>query len=220
MVVLAICLSALISYLLGSFNSAVIVVRLFEHKDIREYGSKNAGLTNVLRCFGKKHAIFTLIGDLLKGILSVLIAKGICVLLDAGLTAESDIRYIGFMAAIFAVLGHVYPLYFHFKGGKGVLVGAASLIAIDWRLFVILIVIFVILVCITKYISVGSIVSAGLLPFVNFGLQMLGRDGLPMWYIWMNTLLSACIGIWIICMHHANISRLRQGTENKFSIHK
>ena len=125
MLILAIVLSAAISYLLGSCNSAILVVRLWKHQDIREFGSHNAGLTNTLRCFGKGCAALTLIGDLGKGILAVFLSRGICHLLDVGLTAQQDVHFIGYIAGIFAILGHVFPLYYHFKGGKGVLVGVS-----------------------------------------------------------------------------------------------
>ena len=125
MLILAILLSAVLSYLLGSFNSSILVVRLLKHKDIRDYGSHNAGLTNTLRCFGKGCAALTLVGDLAKGIIAVLLSRGICELLHTGLTAQNDVHFIGYIAGIFAILGHVFPLYYHFKGGKGVLVGVS-----------------------------------------------------------------------------------------------
>ena len=92
MLILAILLSAVLSYLLGSFNSSILVVRLLKHKDIRDYGSHNAGLTNTLRCFGKGCAALTLVGDLAKGIIAVLLSRGICELLHTGLTAQNDVR--------------------------------------------------------------------------------------------------------------------------------
>ena len=113
MLILAILLSAVLSYLLGSFNSSILVVRLLKHKDIRDYGSHNAGLTNTLRCFGKGCAALTLVGDLAKGIIAVLLSRGICELLHTGLTAQNDVHFIGYIAGIFAILGHVFPLYYH-----------------------------------------------------------------------------------------------------------
>ena len=108
MLILAILLSAVLSYLLGSFNSSILVVRLLKHKDIRDYGSHNAGLTNTLRCFGKGCAALTLVGDLAKGIIAVLLSRGICELLHTGLTAQNDVHFIGYIAGIFAILGHVF----------------------------------------------------------------------------------------------------------------
>ncbi len=220
MVFLAILLSAIISYLLGSFNSSILVVRIWKHEDIRDFGSHNAGLTNTLRCFGKGCAAVTLIGDLAKGIIAVLISRGICTLLSAGLTPEMDVRYIGYIAGIFAILGHVYPLYYHFKGGKGVLVGVSVFIVIDWKVFVCLIAIFAIVLAISKYVSLGSCIASFCCPFVTFLLQYFTRGDLPIWYIWLNTILSALMAAWVIWMHRSNIQRLRAGTENKFHIHQ
>ena len=191
MLILAILLSAVLSYLLGSFNSSILVVRLLKHKDIRDYGSHNAGLTNTLRCFGKGCAALTLVGDLAKGIIAVLLSRGICELLHTGLTAQNDVHFIGYIAGIFAILGHVFPLYYHFKGGKGVLVGVSGFLGIDWK------------VC----------------PIVTFLFQFWQRGDLPMWYLWLNTGLAALMGAWVIWMHRTNIQRLRAGNENKFSFH-
>lgn len=217
--VLALLFSACISYLLGSFNSAIIVGKLIKHKDIREYGSHNAGLTNTLRCFGKGCALLTLIGDLAKGIIAVLLSKWFCNLLDVGLTASIDTQFIGYVAGIFAILGHVFPLYYHFKGGKGVLVGVSVFIVIDWRAFLIMIAIFAIILAITKYVSVGSIVASACCPVVTFLIQWFGSDK-PLWYMILNTVMAALMGIWVIFMHRSNLQRLKNGTENKFSFHK
>ena len=103
MLILAILISAVLSYLLGSFNSSILVVRLLKHQDIREFGSHNAGLTNTLRCFGKGCAALTLVGDLAKGIVAVLLSKGICELLGTGLTAQNDVHFIGYISGIFAI---------------------------------------------------------------------------------------------------------------------
>ena len=119
MLVIAILLTAVVSYLLGSCNSAIIVGKLIQKKDIRDYGSHNAGLTNTLRCFGKGCAALTLIGDLGKGIVAVLLSKGIFHLLQVGFTDAQDLQLVGYIAGIFAILGHVFPLYYGFKGGKG-----------------------------------------------------------------------------------------------------
>ena len=160
MLFLAIVLSALVSYLLGSCNSSILVVRLLKHQDVRDFGSHNAGLTNTLRCFGKGCAALTLIGDLAKGIIAVFLSRGICHWMDVGLTAQQDVHFIGYIAGIFAILGHVFPLYYHFRGGKGVLVGVAVFLGIDPKVFGCLILIFIIVLAISKYVSLGSIIAA------------------------------------------------------------
>ena len=106
MLILSLILSAVISYLLGSLNSAIIVVRLLKHEDIREHGSKNAGLTNTLRCFGKVPALFTLIGDLSKGVVAVLLSQLIVKLL-AG-EGAIDLQLVGYIAGVFAIFGHIF----------------------------------------------------------------------------------------------------------------
>lgn len=217
MLILAILISAVLSYLLGSFNSSILVVRLLKHQDIREFGSHNAGLTNTLRCFGKGCAVLTLVGDLAKGIVAVLLSKGICELLGTGLTAQNDVHFIGYIAGIFAILGHVFPIYYHFKGGKGVLVGVSVFLGIDWKVFLCLIVIFAVVLAISKYVSLGSIIAAACCPVVTFLFQFWQRGNLPMWYLWLNTGLAALMGAWVIYMHRTNIQRLKAGNENKFS---
>lgn len=219
MLILAILISAVLSYLLGSFNSSILVVRLLKHQDIREFGSHNAGLTNTLRCFGKGCAALTLVGDLAKGIVAVLLSKGICELLGTGLTAQNDVHFIGYIAGIFAILGHVFPIYYHFKGGKGVLVGVSVFLGIDWKVFLCLIAIFAVVLAISKYVSLGSIIAAACCPVVTFLFQFWQRGDLPMWYLWLNTGLAALMGAWVIYMHRTNIQRLRAGNENKFSFH-
>ena len=219
MLILAILISAVLSYLLGSFNSSILVVRLLKHQDIGEFGSHNAGLTNTLRCFGKGCAALTLVGDLAKGIVAVLLSKGICELLGTGLTAQNDVHFIGYIAGIFAILGHVFPIYYHFKGGKGVLVGVSVFLGIDWKVFLCLIVIFAVVLAISKYVSLGSIIAAACCPVVTFLFQFWQRGDLPMWYLWLNTGLAALMGAWVIYMHRTNIQRLKAGNENKFSFH-
>ena len=219
MLILAILISAVLSYLLGSFNSSILVVRLLKHQDIREFGSHNAGLTNTLRCFGKGCAALTLVGDLAKGIVAVLLSKGICELLGTGLTAQNDVHFIGYIAGIFAILGHVFPIYYHFKGGKGVLVGVSVFLGIDGKVFLCLIVIFAVVLAISKYVSLGSIIAAACCPVVTFLFQFWQRGDLPMWYLWLNTGLAALMGAWVIYMHRTNIQRLKAGNENKFSFH-
>ncbi len=214
--VIAFFLTAVISYLLGSCNSAIITVKLMKHVDIREYGSKNAGLTNTLRCFGKKCALFTLIGDLLKGVIAVFISRGIFNLLDIGIGANDDTRCIGYVAGIFAVLGHVFPIYYNFKGGKGILVTAAIILAVDPLSFLIVFSVFVIILAISKYVSLASITSSALYPIVTFVTQYM-RNSYTTQEAVINTVLAGITAFMLIYMHKSNIERLKNGNENKFS---
>lgn len=213
--VLAIGAAALISYLLGSCNFSIIVVRLIKGVDIRTMGSKNAGLTNTLRCAGKGCALLTLIGDLGKGVIAVVLSRLICNQLEAGLSPDNDIHYIGYIAGFFAIIGHVFPLYYGFKGGKGVLVGVSTFIVVDWKLFCILIAIFIVILVISKYVSLSSIIATACCPPIAFLFEWLqGAD-------WTRSLFYTALSIpmagLIIWMHRTNIERLKNGTENKLS---
>ena len=136
-----------------------------------------------------------------------------------GCSAQNDVHFIGYIAGIFAILGHVFPIYYHFKGGKGVLVGVSVFLGIDWKVFLCLIVIFAVVLAISKYVSLGSIIAAACCPVVTFLFQFWQRGDLPMWYLWLNTGLAALMGAWVIYMHRTNIQRLKAGNENKFSFH-
>ena len=213
MLFLAILIAAALGYLFGSINSAIISVRLLRHEDVRKFGSGNAGLTNTLRCFGKLCALFTLIGDLSKGVIAVLLSKLIANALTGG---TADIFLIGCIAGIFAILGHVFPLYYGFKGGKGVLVGVSIFLVLDWRMFLILIGIFAIVLLVSKYVSLASIIATACCPVVTFILQMWCSGGI--WQlsdILIHMGLQCGMAALIIGSHHENIERLKNGTERK-----
>lgn len=217
---IAILLTAVISYLLGSLNSSIITVRLMKGEDIREKGSKNAGLTNTLRCYGKVPALFTLIGDLAKGIIAVLLSQLVCRMLmgeDYSSTHFIDSQAIGYIAGFFAIIGHIFPVYYGFKGGKGVLVASSVLIVIDPVTFAIVIPFFILVIIITKYVSVGSISAAVAYPVITFCVNyFLRSDTLEKSLLY--TALTVGTGILLIYMHRTNIARLKAGTENKFSV--
>lgn len=206
-------ISVIISYLLGSCNSSIITVRLLKNEDIREHGSKNAGLTNTLRCYGKIPALITLIGDLAKGIIAVLISRLIFTFIVGA--DNFDLQTIGYIAGIAAIIGHIFPIYYGFKGGKGVLVSSSILIVIDPLTFAIIIPFFLIITLITRYVSVGSISAAIFYPILTFILHYFVED-VPLDLCIVHTCLVAVTGILLIYMHRENIKRLRNGTENKF----
>lgn len=191
-------LAAICGYLLGSINSSIIVGRLYR-KDIRMYGSGNAGTTNTLRVLGKKAALLVLIGDLLKGILSYLIGYYITKEPTAGMIAGSA-----------SILGHVWPIYFGFRGGKGVLTSFAVMLMMDWKISLMVLGIFIIVVILTRYVSLGSIIAAICLPILA---AILSR---PVTQI----VFSIIIAVLLIFMHRANIKRLASGTESKLGTKK
>jgi len=198
MTILLLILCAVIGYLLGSINSAVIVGKVFYKKDVREYGSKNAGLTNTLRVFDKKAAVMVLIGDILKGVMACIIGSLI------------SPQYGLIIGGLMAVIGHNWPLYFKFKGGKGVLTSATVILMFDWKIGLIVLGIFIIIVAITKYVSLGSIMAATSL--VVFAVIM-GKDIV---FISVSIILASLI----IYRHKQNIQRLLKGEENKLHFNK
>ena len=208
-----------LGYFLGSINFSIIVVRMMTGKDIRDMGSKNAGLTNTLRCAGKSCALMTLIGDLAKGIIAVALARGVCHLLHAGMMPGNDTHYIGYVAGLFAIIGHVFPIYYEFKGGKGVLVGAASFLAVDYKVFLALIAIFAVILALSKYVSLASVISTTYCPLATLLMSWL-IDGYSFGRSFIYMLLSLPMAAMVIWMHRSNIQRLIDGNENKSSFNK
>ena len=215
---LSIVAAAGLGYFLGSLNFSIIVVRMMTGRDIRDMGSKNAGLTNTLRCAGKSCALLTLLGDLSKGIIAVALARGLCHLLHAGLMPGNDTHYIGYIAGFFAIIGHVFPIYYGFKGGKGVLVGAASFLAVDFKVFLALLAIFVVMLALSKYVSLASIISTAYCPLATLLMSWL-IDGYTFGRSFLYMILSLPMAAMVIWMHRSNIQRLIDGNENKFSFH-
>lgn len=216
-VLLSLIAAAGLGYFLGSLNFSIITVRMMTGRDIRDMGSHNAGLTNTLRCAGKNCALLTLLGDVLKGIIAVMLARGICHLLHAGLTPGNDTHYIGYIAGFFAIIGHVFPIYYSFKGGKGVLVGAASFLAVDFKVFIAMLAIFVVILAITKYVSLASMFGAAYCPLATLLMSWI-VDGFSFGRSFMYMLLSIPMALVVIVMHSSNIKRLIAGNENKFSM--
>jgi glycerol-3-phosphate acyltransferase PlsY len=211
-ILLSIVIAAVISYLLGSINSSIAVVRLLKHEDVRKFGSGNAGLTNTLRCFGKSCALLTLIGDLSKGVIAVVLSR----LFASLLVPDTDMYFIGYIAGTFAIIGHVFPLYYGFKGGKGVLVGVSIFLVLDWRVFCILIGIFAVVLLVSRYVSLASITATLCCPAVTFILQYLCWENYALWRLCLHTALTAVMAAIIVFMHRSNIVRLKNGTENRF----
>ena len=194
-----------VGYLLGSINSAVIVSRLVAKDDVRNHGSGNAGMTNILRTYGKGPAVLTGLGDFLKGVLAVLLGRLIF--------QWFDVSYLdaGYIAGVAALAGHLFPLYFGFRGGKGVLTSLGVLVVLNPFAFLMLIVIFVPFVFIVKIVSLASILGAASLPIITY-FQMRYLQQPP----WPDTLMMAVFSLVVIYMHRENIKRLLTGTESRF----
>ena len=194
-------LTLLIAYLLGSINTSIIASKLMIGDDIRNHGSGNAGATNALRTMGKKGAIIVVIGDVLKTVVAILIAKFI-------LHNNPSAVYI---AGIGAVLGHNFPLYFKFKGGKGIIVSATVMLFADPVIGIIVMAFALAVMAITRYVSLGSILGAVLFTVLSLIFKTNNTDFV---------VFALMLAILAIYMHKSNIARLFSGTENKLSFKK
>lgn len=194
----------LIGYFLGSINSAIITSKALYGKDIRNYGSGNAGLTNSLRVFGKKAALFTLLGDMLKSALSVFLGAWVCYNPEEG----------AYLAGLFCVLGHIAPIYYGFKGGKGVLASATMILILDPFVFLCLIVTFALILLLTRFVSMASVISAFLYPAYMYILEKTVMGNPPSFFKLLFALIVAGL---VIFMHRQNIQRVYNGEENRFS---
>ncbi len=203
--VLAAVLAAIQGYLLGSVSFAVIVSRIMAKDDVRKYGSGNAGMTNMLRVYGKKAAAWVLLGDFSKGIAAVALARLLFDWLGAGFM---DGGYIG---GLFALLGHLFPLYFGFRGGKGVLTSCGIMLLLNPLVFLITVLPMVVLVFAVRIVSLASILGGVIYPIVTY--LVLSSQGTPAFF---DTFFAAMLGMIVIIMHRQNIKRLLAGTENRF----
>ncbi len=204
MKVTAVIISSIVAYLLGSVNTAIILSAL-KGKDIRKEGSGNAGATNTLRVMGKKAAALVALFDGLKGVVAVLIARLVCSLLGQG---APDAYYF---SALFVMLGHVYPLYFSFKGGKGVMTTIAVIFMLDWRIGLILFAVCIAIMLISRYVSLGSCIGAAMFPVLVAIFHT--EDTLFI-------VIAVLIGALAVFKHRTNIVRLIKGTESKLNFNK
>lgn len=197
MLVIAVC-----AYILGSVNSAVIFSKVMYKEDIRTKGSGNAGMTNMMRNYGKGPAALTLVCDMLKTMFAMAIGTSLC-----GITGA-------YIAALFAVVGHVLPIFYGFKGGKGVASTAMIILYLNPKAFLIIFLLFVLIVWGTKYLSLGSVICVLLMPLMLYRMETLSIDSIIRLTC---TLIIAGI---VFFKHRTNISRIMNGTESKFSFKK
>lgn len=201
--IVGIVLCIVIPYLLGSLNFGVIISKLRYRDDVRTHGSGNAGMTNMLRTYGKSAAAITLLGDLLKAIVSAVI--GLVLMPGDG---------FAYIAGIACMLGHAFPLYFNFKGGKGVVVALGTMLVLNPKVCAACLLVWILIVSFTKYVSLSSMTAAAIFPLINF-----------FWPFWfkphpIQTISSVVIAAFIIWLHRENIVRLAKGTENKIGSKK
>ena len=205
---------AIIAYYIGSVNFSVIFSKKFAGFDVREKGSGNAGTTNMLRSVGKKAAAITLICDILKGVVSI----GIAILL--GNIPDMNKELLVQIAGVAVILGHTFPVFFGFKGGKGVATSLGVLLISNWQIGLICMVFALVLMALTRMVSVGSCAAAVLFPvltlFINEHYTVLteGKSG-STYFVY-----SIILAIIVLFNHRSNIKRILNGTENKVSFSK
>ena len=206
---------AIIAYLIGSVNFSVIFSKKMAGFDIREKGSGNAGSTNMLRSVGKRAAALTLVCDVLKGVVSIAIAIIVGNMVE-GVNKELLIQ----VAGIAVDVGHTFPIFFQFKGGKGVATSLGVILMSNWQIGLICLVFALVLMILTKIVSLGSVSAAVLFPvltlFINDNYTVLteGKRG-SVYFIY-----SVILAVIVLYNHRSNIKRILSGTENKLNLKK
>lgn len=206
---------AIIAYLIGSVNFSIIISKKMAGFDVREKGSGNAGTTNMLRSVGKKAALITLICDVLKGGVSIGLA-----IIFGNIVKNLDRELLVQIAGIAVVIGHTFPIFFEFKGGKGVATSLGVLLMSNWQIGLICLVFALVLMALTRMVSLGSCTAAILFPiltlFINEHYTVLseGKNG-NVYFIY-----SVILAIIVLYNHRENIKRILSGTENKLSFSK
>ena len=210
-------LTAVAAYFLGCFNGAVIVSKYILRDDVRNHGSGNAGLTNFHRTFGGGLTFVVILCDVLKAVAALLIAVVVSDHVHVSIAVNEFAHVYAFppvvakyWAAVFCLLGHMFPCMFHFKGGKGILSGGTIALMIDWRVALVVWGGFLVLVILTRYVSLGSVWAGASFPFASG-------------FVFGNTIvfvLALIAGGLVVWQHRGNIKRLLSGTESKFSFHK
>lgn len=199
--ILSMVIAAAASYFLGCFNGAVIVSKYILRDDVRNHGSGNAGLTNFHRTFGGGLTFVVILCDVLKAVIAVLLGSWLF---------AWDPLLGKYFAALFCLLGHMFPCMFHFKGGKGILSGGTIALMIDWRVALVVWGGFLILVIVTRYVSLGSLWAGASFPFIS-------------WYCYPEVrivVLAFLLGGLVVWQHRGNAQRLIHGKERKLSFHK
>lgn len=200
---------AVVSYLMGSFNSAIAVSTTVNNDDIRKYGSHNAGFTNMLRTYGQDEAIMTLIGDVAKSVIAVFLSRLFFIVYVS--EELSDVAM--FVSTASVVIGHMFPVFYGFRGGKGVLAAASCMLVADRRIFLIVIGVFLVVLLLSRTVSLSSIcASVAAIPAV----ALLSNENFLCWKLG----IISVIVVLIVVRHRTNIVRIIKGEENKLSVKK
>lgn len=202
---------SIIAYAIGSISFSVIISKKMAGFDVREKGSGNAGSTNVLRSVGKKAALITLACDILKGVVAILIA-----LLMGLIFKKSNSALLVEIAALAVVIGHTYPIFFDFKGGKGVATSLGIILLINWKIGLICLIFAIAIMAVTRMVSLGSISAAMLFAI----LTIFVHDNYIVDYEPSFILFGILLAAFVIFNHRTNIKRIIDGTENRLSFKK
>lgn len=209
-------ITAVGAYLLGSMNWAIILTRLFKKTDIRATGSGNAGATNVLRSQGPVLAVMTLLGDVGKGVLATLLGGWLITAMNT--TPQADVGVLTlvgrYAACLFVVLGHMYPVFHKFHGGKGVATSAGLIFVLDWRAGIVCLSVFILIVLLSRMVSLGSVIAVALAPFVTFAARR-WLDGYAMDICVFCTCMITPVVLIVVAKHGANMRRIAAGTESR-----
>lgn len=202
---------ALIAYAIGSVNFSVLISRKIAGFDVRDKGSKNAGTTNVLRTVGKKAAALTLLCDILKGVIAIVVA-----IVIAKIVPKANKAILLELAAFFVVVGHTFPIFFEFRGGKGVATSLGVLLVINWKIGLICLVFAIFQMILCRMVSLGSISAAVLFPVLTVFIHDCYLTEWNISYVVFGIAMAA----FVIFNHRANVKRLMNGTENRISFKK
>ena len=197
---------AVVAYLCGCFNGAVIVSKYILRNDVRRHGSGTAGLTNFYRTFGGPLTLVVILTDVIKAVVAILVSVFLM-----GRFAGPEWVVLGkYWAGVFCLLGHMFPCMFKFKGGKGILSGGTIALMMDWRIALVVWGGFLVLAILTRWVSLGSIWAGASFPFAT-------------WFVYHDaavTLLAIFIGALVVWKHRGNLKRILRGEESKFSLHR
>lgn len=210
-----ICITAcILSYLLGSISSSVIISKKISGKDIRSFGSGNAGATNMLRTHGAKAGVLTLLCDAAKGVIAVLLGIGAESIAKSFIPADwftvNILMNLRFITGVFVVIGHIFPIFFRFRGGKGVATGLGVILTLNPTVGVTVMLTAVLIMALTRYVSLGSVIGAILYPVSTLVFMAAKKE-----FNAVNFICALILCVILIAKHHTNIKRLLEGKENK-----
>ena len=206
MLLVAVLAIAAVAYLLGNVNTVILITRLVYKEDIRTKGSGNPGMTNVMRNYGWLPALFTLLGDMFKCMLSMVVGTLVFGILGA------------YIAGLFCVLGHIAPVIYKFKGGKGVSSSAMFLLYVNPLAFLITLIIFVLIVLSTKYLSLASVITVLMMPLLLYRMEAMMDPIGAMVFSPIRVIITLLNALLVVFLHRENIKRIMNKTERRFSI--